>query len=371
MKIISIAFVFSLLLYSCQKPVQNGLLNYFPSKTHLKEGIANKYYYHYKSDDGFTKTTDIQYIQYHFLDPRTIVMTTYNAAFEKVHERYLATGEESINISQEKAYMANGDSIEQLIDVADYLTERSGEYHFKVSGIRGSGWLEETQNFRIAQEDSSGVERDYLLLRDSTLSTFSHPEKDTIKALRIKKTTMASGLGLFEQEIVTEEGQGRLELIEQIPIGEFKKMRAHTIRRIAYIDPEESITDDSGFELCGSEKDIFDYYNSDPDSHFPEKDRLRKFFHTRVEPEKLKNESGYLTYRFVINCQGETGRYITEEADLDFTAKEFDRGVVNYLLGLLLQLDGWKVEPIRNTVGDVYAYITFKMKDGEIIELLP
>jgi hypothetical protein len=72
-----------------------------------------------------------------------------------------------------------------------------------------------------------------------------------------------------------------------------------------------------------------------------------------------------------MNCKGERGRYICEEANLDFEPKRFDKEVRDYLLKQVIKTKGWKPQPLGEETRDAYVYITFRLKDGKIIELLP
>jgi len=91
----------------------------------------------------------------------------------------------------------------------------------------------------------------------------------------------------------------------------------------------------------------------------------------QLEPEKLKGQNGMLAYRFVINCEGKAGRFIFRSYDFDYPAKEFSSTAKAHLLEILLRLKTWQPCVIRSENRDSYAYITFKIKDGEIIDILP
>lgn len=94
------------------------------------------------------------------------------------------------------------------------------------------------------------------------------------------------------------------------------------------------------------------------------------------ELEKLnlsspKKTTGYITIRFVVNCEGKTGlfriqqmneNYLEEKPDKDFSAK---------LLNFTKSLNGWIPIEIRGKKLDYYQYLTYKITDGKVSEILP
>jgi hypothetical protein len=90
----------------------------------------------------------------------------------------------------------------------------------------------------------------------------------------------------------------------------------------------------------------------------------------QYNPDKY-NDSGYLTFRFILNCKGEVGRFVIEEADLNFEDYSFDEGLKKELLEFTRNLDSWRPLCFREENKDVYMYLTYKIKDGKVIEILP
>lgn len=140
----------------------------------------------------------------------------------------------------------------------------------------------------------------------------------------------------------------------------------HT-ERIAYIDPETAMLSD-GFETCGEY--IFDYYNPERPTYTKGKNGLREFILTNYK-NKGYIDSGYLNIRFVINCKGETGRYVIHENDLDLIPKKFNKELKDQLFKLTTQLNQWNPNVIRGKKVDSYMYISYRIENGEIVEILP
>jgi hypothetical protein len=137
---------------------------------------------------------------------------------------------------------------------------------------------------------------------------------------------------------------------------------------IGYINPEPALGD-KNFKVCYDR--IFQYYNSNPNANYKYgKKELRKKLLTNF-PKGKYTDTGYLTYRFVINCQGEAGRFEINETDLHYVPIEFDEELKEFLLQQIIGLKEWTPLQFEGKPYDSYRYLTFKMINGEIAELLP
>jgi len=128
--------------------------------------------------------------------------------------------------------------------------------------------------------------------------------------------------------------------------------------------------DDPSFTVC-RENYIPQYYSIE--SRFEgEKPAIEAFFQKNfIKNKKHKAENGYITIRFVVNCQGKTGRFRMQEMSLDLTPKQFSPALSEQLLQLVKMLQGWKPGQQKGLALDYYQYLTFKIQDGNIIEILP
>jgi len=137
--------------------------------------------------------------------------------------------------------------------------------------------------------------------------------------------------------------------------------------RTAYIDANTSLLSE-GFQTCSDY--IFDYYNPERPTYNTGKNGLRTFI-----LENYKNngytDSGYLNIRFVINCEGETGRYVMHENDLNLVPKKFDPKLREQLFKLTSSLDKWNPNVISGNKVDSYMYLSYRIENGEITEIIP
>ncbi len=130
--------------------------------------------------------------------------------------------------------------------------------------------------------------------------------------------------------------------------------------------------DDIQFQTCNG-NNILQYYNFYESLNYEgEKYALDEQIYSQFRQRKrAKNESGYITIRFVVNCHGETGRFRTTQMDCNYDIKEFDKSIVEQLESITKSLKGWLPGNGQKAKLDYYQYIIYKIDSGKIIEILP
>jgi len=92
---------------------------------------------------------------------------------------------------------------------------------------------------------------------------------------------------------------------------------------------------------------------------------------------KTKNNaysgSGYITFQFMIDCAGrkmkKTRVLQTDEKYINY---HFDKQFVDELYGFLNTLDKWRIDKNKSAKSFSYhAFITFKIKNGKVIRIIP
>jgi len=128
---------------------------------------------------------------------------------------------------------------------------------------------------------------------------------------------------------------------------------------------------DDSFKACFEEK-IFPYYYGRDNAQFTAgKDSLRTFFKNKYSSGGFENESGYITVRFIINCKGKAGRYEVLKTGTDFRAKDFDPYLEDHLLRLVKELKDWQAIAFHGDNYDSFFHLTFKIQNGQLVEILP
>ena len=127
--------------------------------------------------------------------------------------------------------------------------------------------------------------------------------------------------------------------------------------------------DDPSFKVC-NEKQIPQYYNFGGLRFKGEKPKIVEHFKNFKEIN-TPGETGFITIRFIVNCEGKSGRFRIQEMDNDYRTKSFRNEIRDQLLALTKSLDGWIIARNEAHNFDYYQYLTFKIEDGKLIEIMP
>lgn len=370
--LILVAFI-TLIGISCrEKKSQHPIFKFYPTEDIFEEGYVSKYYEHYYPiSTSQTASTRITYLLYQKTSTTEFKIEHYNAGFWLTGKRYYHVDENalyldsSINIWRTDTTVL--DIVKGMHSKWDENLIEHEHYH-----LRGD-FDTRSISFRTQQ----------LALRDSTINEV--PAKilrqksrriaigtDTTQTDWVTESYFVEGLGYYGSNEKHEDYRWEVELVEQIPLAKFKELANHTEKRVAYIDPQETLDKNVDFKICGHEKFIADYYNSTPDGDYLYgKAALVDTIFANLDANKMMNQTGMLTFRFVVNCNGEAGRFIAKGYDLAYQPFDFPEETVQHLYEQMLKLKEWQVVVINDEPRDAYFYFTFKINNGEIIDILP
>lgn len=88
------------------------------------------------------------------------------------------------------------------------------------------------------------------------------------------------------------------------------------------------------------------------------------------KPEKF-NQSGFLTVRFVVNCQLETCCYNIYSMDENYQPVACDESVKTQLIAFIKNLNGWKTGKYDSKATNYFYYLNFVIKNGEFKRVSP
>ncbi len=350
-------------------------LHYYPSKKQLKDGLVWKYYVHTKQPNSLSYT-DITYLKI-MASEKVLTIEEYDAAYE-------ISSISEINIDKQQWKLNNQRHIRyQTIDPtadSEYPSEinqntlidwqKNGAVLDKITRFGTIG--KRTISKQISNRDSMSAEGRSIRIIESERTIFPISQDsytDTIHSNEIK--IYEEGLGLVKQTRKTADICYEMVLDEIMTSSDFETRSKHGMHRVAYIDTLLTLDDHTLFDPCHETRRIVDYYNDELSEFKGGKGRLRAVLKDKLDTQLLDGQSGYLTYRFVVNCKGEAGWFITEEADLSFQKSSFNEKLRMRLFEILYEEKIWTHAIIRGFPRDAYTYITFKIQNGEITEILP
>lgn len=133
----------------------------------------------------------------------------------------------------------------------------------------------------------------------------------------------------------------------------------------------DSAIDKKDFILCDA-NNIKQYHNNHQGLEYKgEKIAIMEEFNKKYIPVNDKNCNGLVRVRFLVNCKGETDRFRAISMNEEYKETTFDSKIIEQLLTISKSLNGWIPKIMEGKEIDYYQYLIFKMKDGQIIEILP
>lgn len=130
--------------------------------------------------------------------------------------------------------------------------------------------------------------------------------------------------------------------------------------------------DDPAFKKCYPEKqvDIQYYQGINGFSYKGEKiDIIEKLASEKISSESKIN--GYITVRFLVNCEGKTGLFRIQQMNAGLKEVVLDKDLGDKLLRFTKSLDGWIPKEIKGLKIGYYQYLTYKIENGKVSEVLP
>ncbi|WP_460951300.1 hypothetical protein [Spirosoma daeguense] len=103
---------------------------------------------------------------------------------------------------------------------------------------------------------------------------------------------------------------------------------------------------------------------------------LIQLFRKQYQPLYQQGESGLVRVQFEVNCKGAKGAFLLKGFGEDYCPRTFDKRVLNQILAICrdyVATDAMLLESHRqdDAPSDVAVSLTFRLKNGQITEILP
>lgn len=130
--------------------------------------------------------------------------------------------------------------------------------------------------------------------------------------------------------------------------------------------------DDPNFKVCNPQQ-IHQYYNFGNGLMYEgEKPAIDELFNKEYKNKtSYENQTGYISIRFVVTCEGKTGMFRVSEMSDSFADKKFDQTLVKQLLDITKKLNKWGTPSNGTNKFDYYQYLLFKIQKGALVEIMP
>jgi hypothetical protein len=149
-----------------------------------------------------------------------------------------------------------------------------------------------------------------------------------------------------------------------------QKSKTNYLKDVGDIKYDKTI-DDSNFKICDTMSSNQYYSFSEGFRYVGDKSKIIETFRNEYKSNTHQLKTGYITIRFLINCEGKSGLFRIHQMDMNYLPSKFDDNVVNQLLSITKSLDGWVLGEYKGKIYDYYQYLTFKIINNKLIEILP
>lgn len=130
--------------------------------------------------------------------------------------------------------------------------------------------------------------------------------------------------------------------------------------------------DELNFKVCNGDDKILQYFNlGEGPVYSGEKSSILNTFESKYKALSNNDQNGFIRIRFIVNCEGKTGRFRVLQSDDNFREIKFDESIVTQLVDITKGIENWQIFYRRDTPVDYYMYLIFKIKDGQLTEILP
>jgi len=151
--------------------------------------------------------------------------------------------------------------------------------------------------------------------------------------------------------------------------GKFPEDRNKYSDYIGHIDQETALLNDV-FTLCGEGAIYKTHHGAPKDAYNGGKNTFKK----RVLESYKTNgatESGYVNFRFLINCEGNPGWFEVLEIDMNYEKTNHNPEMVSQLLSITSDPTNWSIYKVGEDPVNYYHYVSYRIENGKITEILP
>jgi hypothetical protein len=138
---------------------------------------------------------------------------------------------------------------------------------------------------------------------------------------------------------------------------------------IGYINQDAALLNDIN-TLCNKGAIYHTYSSAGAKAFVGSKKQFRDNILSEYKNEKY-SDSGYLNFRFLVNCEGKAGWFEIIEMNLDLEESSLNKEMVNQLFKLTSNSKHWNILNYKEANQNYYMYISYRIEHGEITEILP
>lgn len=139
---------------------------------------------------------------------------------------------------------------------------------------------------------------------------------------------------------------------------------------VGYIDQSKALLNDK-HELCNKGALMHTYSSASLKAYAGSKKRFRNALNNTFNAKTNYTDSGYLNFRFLVNCEGNAGWFEIVEMDLDLKETPLNKDMVNDLFEFTSNSEHWDVVSYNEKARNYYMYISYRIENGKVTEIIP
>jgi hypothetical protein len=132
-------------------------------------------------------------------------------------------------------------------------------------------------------------------------------------------------------------------------------------------DIPKKLQTSASFEVCNAKK-ILQYYGIGT-TYKGGKRAIKNALENQLPKDLRFEHSGYLVFRFVVNCKGESGLFQVKMTNEGLQPVDFDKEKVQQIQQHLRSLKNWEPGARNQVTYDSYCQVTVKIEKGLITDI--
>tara|TARA_R110001583_G_scaffold57677_2_gene172523 strand:+ start:23714 stop:24262 length:549 start_codon:yes stop_codon:yes gene_type:complete len=138
---------------------------------------------------------------------------------------------------------------------------------------------------------------------------------------------------------------------------------------IGYIGQEKALLNDV-YTLCDGGNIYHTYSSASLKAYAGTKKQFRTALTENYSGDKF-NDSGYLNFRFLVNCDGNAGWFEIIQMNLDLEETKLNPQMVDSLFTFTAMPQNWKELDFHEKSSNYYMYVSYRIENGKVVEIVP
>ncbi|WP_272150830.1 hypothetical protein [Tenacibaculum aiptasiae] len=139
---------------------------------------------------------------------------------------------------------------------------------------------------------------------------------------------------------------------------------------VGYIDTDKALLNDT-YKLCKDVGIMHTYSSASLSAYNGSKKQFRDSLNATFNANSTYTDSGYLNFRFLVNCEGNAGWFEIIEMDLDLNESPLNSKMVDELFKFTSNSSHWNVISYEDEPHNYYMYISYRIENGKVTEIIP